>query len=84
MRVPAKDLQELDFKKTHVIQLDEQAHPAFERLQGISAPKAPSVSDWLAEHGDDQDHLSPPGARSGCRSKCFARLSGQKTYFDQP
>ena len=55
MCATVQDLQELDFKKTHVIQLDEQAHPAFERLQGISAPKAPSVYVWLAEHGDQND-----------------------------
>lgn len=55
MCATVKDLQELDFKKTHVIQLDEQAHPVFTRLKGLNAPKAPSVYVWLAEHCDQND-----------------------------
>ena len=83
MCATVKDLQELDFKKTHVIQLDEQAHPAFTRLKGLNAPKVPSVYVWLAEHGDQSD---PPCFRvcRGRRHRSGPKMLVQKSESGDP
>ena len=43
-----KDLQDLGFKQTHKIALDETGHPRFALVKAAS--KAPSVYVWVLEH----------------------------------